>query len=78
MPQPPPRSEGDAVPERMLRIFFDAAWHEVPLYRRAALAAGQRFAGPCVVAQDDTTTCIPPGFDAHVDEMCKILLEVAE
>lgn len=76
--QPPPRGDGDAVPEQMLRAFFDAAWHEVPLYRRAALAAGQHFAGPCVVAQDDTTTCIPPGFDAHVDAMGNILLDVAE
>jgi N-methylhydantoinase A len=76
--QPPPRGEGEAVPERMLRAYFDAAWHEVPLYRRAALGTGQRFAGPCVVAQDDTTACIPPGFQASVDEMGNIILDAAE
>jgi N-methylhydantoinase A len=76
--QPPPRAEGKLVPEQVLRVFFDGGWHEVPLYRRAALAAGQRFAGPCVVAQDDSTACIPPGFDATVDEMGNIILDLAE
>jgi N-methylhydantoinase A len=31
-----------------------------------------------VVAQDDTTTCIPPGFAARVDGMGNIILELAE
>jgi N-methylhydantoinase A len=62
----------------MLHVFFDGGWHDVPLYRRAALAASQRFAGPCVVAQDDSTACIPPGFDATVDEMGNIILDLAE
>ncbi|TPG61437.1 hydantoinase/oxoprolinase family protein [Roseomonas nepalensis] len=75
--RPPPRGEGAVVAERVLRVFFDEAWHEVPLYRRAALGAGQRFAGPCVVAQDDTTACIPPGFDAEVDAMGNIILEAS-
>ncbi|MDO9713000.1 hydantoinase/oxoprolinase family protein [Paracraurococcus lichenis] len=67
---------GDAVAERNLRVFFDGGWHEVPLYRRAALAPGQRLAGPCVVAQDDTTSCIPPGFHAHVDAMGNLILDL--
>ena len=74
--QPPPRGEGEAASERNLRVYFDEGWHEVPLYRRASLGAGQRFAGPCVVAQDDTTACIPPGFDAEVDAMGNIILEL--
>jgi N-methylhydantoinase A len=65
-------------PSQTLSVFFDDAWHEVPLYRRMALRAGHRFAGPCVVAQDDTTTCIPPGFAARVDGMGNIILELAE
>jgi N-methylhydantoinase A len=76
--QPPPRGEGEVVAERVLRVFFEEAWHEVPLYRRAALGTGQRFAGPCVVAQDDSTACIPPGFQASVDEMGNIILDAAE
>lgn len=66
------------VAEQMLRVFFDGGWHAVPLYRRAGLGAGHRFAGPCVIAQDDTTACIPPGFDATVDATGNIILEAAE
>ncbi len=72
-----PEAEGEPVPERMLRAFFDGDWHEVPLYTRAALRAGHRFAGPAVVAQDDATVCIPPGYGARVDGMGNILLELA-
>ncbi|NDG47503.1 MAG: hydantoinase/oxoprolinase family protein [Rhodospirillales bacterium] len=66
------------VAEQMLRVFFDGGWHSVPLYRRAGLGSGHRFAGPCVIAQDDTTACIPPGFDAVVDATGNIILEAAD
>ena len=36
-------------------------------YDRARLQPGNRFPGPAVVYQFDTTTVIPPGWDAHVD-----------
>ncbi|WP_159999387.1 hydantoinase/oxoprolinase family protein [Roseomonas sp. 18066] len=74
----PPADAAPPTAERNLRVFFDDAWQEVPLYARASLRAGHRFAGPCVVAQDDTTACIPPGFAASVDRMGNILLEAAE
>ncbi|XNV45009.1 hypothetical protein ACL7B0_04165 [Bordetella pertussis] len=38
-----------------------------PLYRCEKLLAGQAFSGPAIVAQDDCTTCVLPGFDARVD-----------
>ncbi len=73
--RPLPEAQGEPPADRLLRVFYDDAWHEVPLYLRAALRAGHRFAGPCVVAQDDSTACIPPGFAARVDGMGNILLE---
>jgi N-methylhydantoinase A/oxoprolinase/acetone carboxylase beta subunit len=39
-----------------------------PLYERARLPLGARLAGPAIVEQDDTTTVIPPGVTALVDE----------
>jgi N-methylhydantoinase A len=74
----PPAADGPPEVAQMLRVFFDDAWHDVPLYRRAALGAGQVFSGPCVVAQDDTTSCIPPGFTARVDATGNIILDAAE
>ena len=69
-----PPGSGQPKPEKILRVFFDGGWHEVPLYRRADLQAGHAFRSPAVVAQDDTTACIPPGFAARVDATGNILL----
>ena len=67
-------AEGPPVPEQMLDVFYDDGEHRVPLYRRGDLRAGHRFAGPCVVAQDDSTACIPGGLAAEVDALGNIFL----
>jgi N-methylhydantoinase A len=56
-----------ATPERMIEVWLDGAKRKVALYHRDALRNGHRFAGPAVVAQQDTTVCIPEGFNAEVD-----------
>jgi N-methylhydantoinase A len=65
---------GAPVPEKMLEVFYDGGEHTVPPYRRADLRAGHRFAGPCVVAQDDSTACVPGGLAAEVDALGNIFL----
>ena len=66
------------VAEQTLKVFFDGDWHNVPFYRRAALEAHHWFSGPCVIVQEDTTACVPPGFGATVDGSGNIVLERAE
>lgn len=56
-----------ATPERMIEVWLDGERREVALYHRDALRNGHHFSGPAVVAQQDTTVCIPEGFDAEVD-----------
>ncbi|MEN3384075.1 MAG: N-methylhydantoinase, partial [Hyphomicrobiales bacterium] len=76
---PLPHAESEVpTPEQTLRVFFDGAWHDVPFYRRAMLEAGHRFESPCVIVQDDSTACVPPGFDATVDSGGNIVLACAE
>ncbi|ARP79119.1 hydantoinase/oxoprolinase family protein [Bordetella genomosp. 6] len=58
--------------ERKVRVWLDGAWHEVPLYARTALAAGQQFAGPAIVTQDDCTTVIPADYACRVDEYANL------
>ena len=70
----PEGAAAPAVPERELRVFFDDGWHQIPLYDRSTLKSGQTFSSPCVVAQEDTTCCIPPGFTARVDATGNIIL----
>lgn len=40
---------------------------DVPVYARETLGAGQSFAGPAIVAQEDTTCVIPIGIKAQID-----------
>jgi N-methylhydantoinase A len=52
------------------RSLFDAesgAFVTVPVYRRARLKPGARFAGPAVVTEAETTTIVSPAFDVRVD-----------
>ena len=66
----------DAVPEprRHLQVFMDGAPRRVPLYVRADLVPGHRFAGPAVVAQSDCTTCVPGGLGGMVDGFGNLIL----
>jgi N-methylhydantoinase A len=63
-----PRATGPAKPAKEIEVWLDGGRRAVPLYTRADLLAGHELAGPCVVAQDDCTTCIPPDFDCRVDD----------
>lgn len=48
-----------------------------PIYSRDALQPGNRFAGPAIVEQMDTTTVVPPGMTARVDPYLNLILEAA-
>ncbi len=58
-------------------VWIGGAQHAVPLYERAALLSGHRFAGPAIVTQADCTTCILPGFTACIDDHGSIHIEAA-
>jgi N-methylhydantoinase A len=58
--------------------WIDGADHHLPLYRREALRAGHIFVGPAIVLQPDCTTCIPPGFDARVDDYGNLVITPRE
>ena len=81
-PRPPlveaPRATAPAVPAKMIELWLDGKSWEAPLYPRSALAPGHSFAGLAVVAQEDTTVCVPPGFHATVDAHLNLHLERAE
>jgi N-methylhydantoinase A len=63
----PETASGTVAAERLIPVWLDGSSQEVALYHRNALRHGHRFSGPAIVAQDDTTICIPAGFEAHVD-----------
>ncbi|WP_421999995.1 hydantoinase/oxoprolinase family protein [Reyranella sp.] len=48
---------------------------EVPVYRREALPPGSRFAGPAIVAEDETSTYVSASFAAHIDASGCIVMD---
>ena len=51
---------------------------EVPVYERASLVLGATLRGPAIVSQYDTTTVIPPGWEAQVDSVSNLIVEQTE
>ncbi len=72
-----PASSEPPVPAGTLGVWLDGASREIPFYRRAELAAGQRFAGPAVVAQNDCTTIAPTGCEVAVDAIGNLRITLA-
>ncbi len=61
----PPR-ETPLGPLEEVRLYTAGAWHVAPLYRRADLRAGDAVAGPAILAEENQTTVVEPGWRAEV------------
>jgi N-methylhydantoinase A len=55
-------------------VFDTCGWQACPVFQRAALLPGHTVAGPALLAQEDTTTWVPPGWAARVDGWYNILM----
>jgi N-methylhydantoinase A len=72
-----PRSAGSGAPPPELQrrpVFFDEQPGplDTPVFRRADLEVGTVLAGPAIIEQLDSTTLVPPGVRAVVDEWLNI------
>ncbi|QCP51351.1 hydantoinase/oxoprolinase family protein [Trinickia violacea] len=67
-------SDEPAVPDARVKVWMDGAFHDAALFHRSKLLAGQRLEGPAVIAQDDCTTCVLPGFSGQVDPYGNLIL----
>ncbi len=56
------------------RFYFEGAWHEAAIYDRDRLHSGLSVAGPCIVAEMDSTTVVLPGYTAVVDTVGNLLI----
>ena len=54
--------------------WFGGLERPTAVYHRDDLRAGHRFEGPAIIAQDDTTTVVPPGFDVAVDSFGNLII----
>ena len=67
-------SSGHAVSDEH-RIYFDGAFLSTPIYGRARLRPGNRFAGPAIVTEMDSTTVVLPNFTGEVDRYLNIVIQ---
>jgi N-methylhydantoinase A len=65
-------------PSGMRQVRFSGGWFDTPIYDRAFLDRGARFAGPAIVEQPDTTVVIDPGATAAVDGLGNLVISVGE
>ncbi|HZD59436.1 MAG TPA: hydantoinase/oxoprolinase family protein, partial [Anaerolineae bacterium] len=68
------RATGPAVVALTTSVYFDG-WREANCYHREDLRAGHIISGPALIFQLDTTTVIPPGWEAEVDQYGNLLLQ---
>jgi len=61
---------------REILAYFDDRYHSTQVFRREDLGAGDRLAGPAIVAQAETTTVIPPWAEAEVNGTGDLVLKL--
>ena len=63
-----------ARPSAHRQMYFGGDAVSGAVYYRGELSSGERFDGPAVVYQEDSTTVVPPGWGAEVDEHANIIM----
>jgi N-methylhydantoinase A len=60
------------------RAYFPEAggWIDCPVYDRYHLAAGMQIAGPAIVEERESTSVLPPGTVASIDEHANLVVTV--
>jgi 5-oxoprolinase (ATP-hydrolysing) len=58
---------GEAAPQDTLRMYSAGRWHDTGVYARSALQPGHAVRGPAIIAEDNATTVVEPGWEARVD-----------
>jgi 5-oxoprolinase (ATP-hydrolysing) len=74
----PGSSRPGVDPDARVEVFIDGSWTLVGLYQRDGLRAGDEVDGPSIVAEDNATTVVEPGWRATVNELGHLVLTRVE
>ncbi|MBY2915373.1 hydantoinase/oxoprolinase family protein [Rhizobium leguminosarum] len=69
---------GSVAPKLQIDGWFSGRSVPTAIYMRQDLAYGHRLKGPAIIAQDDTTTVVPPDFDIFVDRYGNLVITKSE
>jgi N-methylhydantoinase A len=75
--QPAKVDGGGGAPESR-PVWFSDGWVDTPIFQRRNLTEGDRFYGPAVIEQLDTTIIVEPTDGAHVDAFGNLIIEIGE
>jgi 5-oxoprolinase (ATP-hydrolysing) len=64
-----------ALPAATARLYAQGAWHDAPVFRREDLSHGQTIDGPAVIAEQNATTIVEPGWRATRSSQSHLVLE---
>ncbi|WP_314434846.1 hydantoinase B/oxoprolinase family protein [Massilia timonae] len=66
--QPANAMTADAAPapQETVRMYSGAQWHDTGIYARRTLQPGHVVRGPAIIAEDNATTIVEPGWQAQV------------
>ena len=65
-------------PESKTRFFSGGAWHETDVWRREAIAPGQRIRGPAVLLEPNQTVIVEPAWSAEMTAAGDLILTRTE
>ena len=76
-PRDLPARPGPLCPRQWVRFFSGGRWHEAPLYLRDDTRPGDAIPGPAILAEENQTTVVEPGWRAEVTPRDHLVLERA-
>jgi len=62
-------------PQETVRMYSASRWHDTGVFARAALQPGHAVRGPAIIAEDNATTVVEPGWEARVTPYNHLVLQ---
>jgi 5-oxoprolinase (ATP-hydrolysing) len=87
--RPGPSTDGETTPSSRpssvavepaarVEMFVEGSWTLVDLYQRDSLRAGDEIDGPSIIAEENATTIVEPGWRATVNDLNHLVLQRVE
>jgi 5-oxoprolinase (ATP-hydrolysing) len=70
--------EAAPAPQETVRMYSGAQWHDTGIYARRTLQPGHVVRGPAIIAEDNATTIVEPGWQAQVSSYNHLVLQRVE
>ena len=71
-------SDAAPAPQETVRMYSGAQWHDTGIHARRTLQPGHVVRGPAIIAEDNATTIVEPGWQAQVTSYNHLVLQRVE